>query len=145
MKPLIEQTSGKPTGIGFTLASAPEFLRGKTALEDFLAPWMTVLASRDPQTLEKLVGIFEPFGGELRTFDNPVTAELIKVVHNAFNATKISFWNEIGSSVRNLLKCGRYSPYRCPLIRRFHKSLVWHKGWLPVWRRLSSQRCRWDH
>jgi UDPglucose 6-dehydrogenase len=31
----------------------------------------------------------------LRTFDDPVTAELIKVVHNAFNATKISFWNEM--------------------------------------------------
>jgi len=103
VKPLIEQTSGKPTGIGFTLASAPEFLRGKTALEDFLAPWMTVLASRDPQTLEKLVGIFEPFGGELRTFDNPVTAELIKVVHNAFNATKISFWNEIWQLCQELV------------------------------------------
>ena len=52
---------------------------------------------------ESLVGIFEPFGGELRTFDNPVTAELIKVVHNAFNATKISFWNEIWQLCQELV------------------------------------------
>ncbi|MEK8174646.1 2-dehydropantoate 2-reductase N-terminal domain-containing protein [Streptomyces sp. M19] len=32
---------------------------------------------------------------ELRTFANPAEAELIKCAHNIYNATKISFWNEM--------------------------------------------------
>jgi UDPglucose 6-dehydrogenase len=36
-----------------------------------------------------------PFGGELRMFDDPATAEFIKCAHNIYNATKISFWNEM--------------------------------------------------
>jgi UDPglucose 6-dehydrogenase len=93
--PQLERTSGKQVDSGFTTASAPEFLRGNRALQDFLSPWMTVLASRTPETLRRLTKLFQNFGGELRAFDDPVTAELIKAVHNAFNATKISFWNEM--------------------------------------------------
>ncbi|MGC2484796.1 MAG: hypothetical protein WA359_00925 [Acidimicrobiales bacterium] len=93
--PNLERTSGRMVELDFSVASAPEFLRAATAVEDFLEPWMTVLASRDPHALDRLVHLFAPFGGELRTFDNPVIAECIKLTHNVFNATKISFWNEI--------------------------------------------------
>src|SRR5206468_11292309 len=37
----------------------------------------------------------EPFGGEVRVVDRPETAELVKCAHNLYNATKISFWNEM--------------------------------------------------
>ena len=80
---------------GFGLASNPEFLRAVSAAEDFRHPWMTVIASRDPQTVERLRALLSPFGGELRTFTNPAEAEFIKCAHNIFNATKISFWNEM--------------------------------------------------
>ena len=56
---------------------------------------MTVIASRDPQVVERLREVLLPFGGELRTFSNPAEAEFIKCAHNIFNATKISFWNEM--------------------------------------------------
>ncbi len=95
--PLLEQHSGKKVGQGFALASAPEFLRAATALEDFLAPWMTVVASRSERTTEHLVQLFRPFGGEVRTFMRPAEAEMVKCVHNIYNAAKISFWNEIWS------------------------------------------------
>jgi len=95
VQPLLEMTSGRTVGDGFYLASAPEFLRAVSAAEDFLHPWMTVVASRDPQTAERVAELFRPFGGELRIFSNPVTVELIKASHNVFNATKISYWNEI--------------------------------------------------
>jgi UDPglucose 6-dehydrogenase len=95
--PLLERASGRRAGEGFSVASNPEFLRARSALEDFLHPWVTVVASRSPRTLERLSGLFEPFGGELYRFTDPLTAELIKCVHNLFNATKISFWNEIWS------------------------------------------------
>ena len=56
---------------------------------------MTIIASRDPQNVERLRGLLAPFGGELRTFSDPAEAEFIKCAHNLFNATKISFWNEM--------------------------------------------------
>jgi UDPglucose 6-dehydrogenase len=56
---------------------------------------MTVIASRDPQTVDLLEALLSPFGGELRTFTNPAEAEFVKCAHNIFNATKISFWNEM--------------------------------------------------
>ena len=95
VKPLLEENSGMVAGEGFALAGNPEFLRAVSAAEDFKNPWMTVIASRDPQTVEQLRALLSPFGGDLRTFGNPAEAELLKCAHNIFNATKISFWNEM--------------------------------------------------
>jgi UDPglucose 6-dehydrogenase len=95
VQPLLEQVTGKEAGEGFALASNPEFLRAASALEDFLHPWMTVIASRSRRTRERLQVLLSPFGGEVRCFEEPTLAELIKCTHNLFNAAKISFWNEI--------------------------------------------------
>ena len=89
------RASGQRVGEGFTLASAPEFLRAASALEDFLSPWMTVVASKSRRTVERVEAFSGPFGGELRTYNDPAIAEMIKCTHNVFNATKISFWNEV--------------------------------------------------
>jgi UDPglucose 6-dehydrogenase len=91
----LEESSGKVTNEGFGLASNPEFLRAVSAAEDFAHPWMTIIASRDPQNVERLRAVLAPFGGELRTFTDPAEAEFIKAAHNIYNATKISFWNEM--------------------------------------------------
>ena len=93
--PLLEETSGRAVNEGFALAANPEFLRARSAHEDFLYPRMTVIGARSPRTLERLADLLRPFGGELRSFTDPRTAELIKCTHNLFNATKISFWNEL--------------------------------------------------
>jgi UDPglucose 6-dehydrogenase len=93
--PLLEQLSGKREGIGFSLASNPEFLRAASAYEDFRHPWMTIIGARSRRTGERLAELLRPFGGELRVFGDPTTAETIKIVHNVFNATKISFFNEV--------------------------------------------------
>ncbi|MDP9006869.1 MAG: NAD-binding protein [Actinomycetota bacterium] len=95
IRPLLEATSGKSEGEGFALASNPEFLRAATALEDFLAPAMTVIGSRSTLTVQRLVELFRPFGGPVRTFATTTEAELVKCAHNLFNAAKISFWNEL--------------------------------------------------
>lgn len=95
VRPLLEDASGLRVGSGFALASNPEFLRARCADEDFLHPWMTVLASRSRRTQERLAELLRPFGGELHCFDDPRTAELIKCSHNLYNAAKISFWNEL--------------------------------------------------
>ena len=43
----------------------------------------------------RLAFLLAPFGGEVRTFNEPASAELVKCAHNIYNATKISFWNEM--------------------------------------------------
>jgi UDPglucose 6-dehydrogenase len=93
--PLLEHTVGRPCGDGYSVASNPEFLRARSAYEDFIHPWVTVVASRSPRTVERLATLLAPFGGELRRLADPTTAELVKCTHNLFNAAKISFWNEI--------------------------------------------------
>ena len=95
VKTTLEENSGMVANEGFGLASNPEFLRAVSAAEDFANPWMTIIASRDPQNVERLRSVLAPFGGELRTFTNPAEAEFIKAAHNIYNATKISFWNEM--------------------------------------------------
>jgi UDPglucose 6-dehydrogenase len=95
VKNTLEENSGMIANEGFGLASNPEFLRAVSAAEDFAHPWMTVIAGRDPQTVERIRELLSPFGGEMRTFTNPAEAEFIKCAHNIFNATKISFWNEM--------------------------------------------------
>jgi UDPglucose 6-dehydrogenase len=95
VKPLLEQASGRKVGDHFALASNPEFLRAASAREDFLMPWMTVIGSRSRRTVERLVDLYRGFGGEVRAFSSPAEAELVKCAHNLFNATKISFWNEM--------------------------------------------------
>jgi UDPglucose 6-dehydrogenase len=95
VRSVLEEHSGRTAGEGFGLAANPEFLRAASAAEDFAHPWMTVIASRDPQTVERLRALLAPFGGEMRTFTDPAEAEFVKCAHNIFNATKISFWNEM--------------------------------------------------
>ncbi|RJL33145.1 2-dehydropantoate 2-reductase N-terminal domain-containing protein [Bailinhaonella thermotolerans] len=102
VQPILERESGLRAHEGFLLACNPEFLRAATARRDFLQPWMTVVASRSPEALDLLRTLLAPFGGELRAFPDPALAELVKCVHNCFNAAKISFWNEVWLVARRL-------------------------------------------
>jgi hypothetical protein len=100
--PAVAQASGTVEGAGFVLAANPEFLRDSSAEDDARWPWMTVVGARSRRVGERLAALLQPFGGELRVFDKPETAELVKCVHNLYNATKISFWNEMWLVARAL-------------------------------------------
>jgi UDPglucose 6-dehydrogenase len=102
VRPAIEQASGLTEGVGFSLAANPEFLRAASADDDFRWPWMTVVGARSRRVGERLRDLLAPFGGELRVFDDPATAELVKCAHNIYNASKISFWNEMWLVCRRL-------------------------------------------
>jgi UDPglucose 6-dehydrogenase len=91
----IEEESGRSVGDGISLVSAPEFLREDSALDDAGHPWMTVVGGYDANAVARVASMFAPLGGEIRTFDEPMSAEFVKIVHNCFNAAKISFWNEM--------------------------------------------------
>jgi len=100
--PVLETESGLCPDSGFLLASNPEFLRAASAEADFRWPWMTVIGARNRRARERLAELLAPFGGALRLFEEPMTAELIKCAHNIFNATKISFWNEMHAVAERL-------------------------------------------
>ncbi len=93
--PALQAESGKQEGAGFSVAANPEFLRAASADDDFRWPWMTIVGARSKRVGERLSELLRPFGGELRVFENPETAEMIKCAHNLYNAAKISFWNEM--------------------------------------------------
>jgi UDPglucose 6-dehydrogenase len=93
--PAVERSSGKSAGDGFEVGSAPEFLREVSALDDARTPRMTVTAAHNADVRQRLADLFAPLGGEHYSFDDLSMAEMIKIVHNCFNAQKISFFNEI--------------------------------------------------
>lgn len=91
----LERASGLVAGKDFHVASAPEFLREASAAEDASNPWMTVLGCADEKSLHRLAAVFRPLGGQMRLFGDPACAEAVKIIHNCYNATKISFFNEV--------------------------------------------------
>jgi UDPglucose 6-dehydrogenase len=92
--PLIEKISGKKAGKDFGLCMQPEYLREKTAKEDFARPWFILIGQLDEKSGDVLDKLY-------RSFDAPIErcsleeAEFQKYVHNLYNAVKIAFFNEM--------------------------------------------------
>jgi len=92
--PILEKYSGLTAGKDFGLCMQPEFLRAKSSEEDFSHPWVTVIGELDRRSGDVLAEIYSDFGSKTFRVDLE-TAEFVKYTHNCFNATKISFSNEI--------------------------------------------------
>lgn len=92
--PLIEKEAGLQVDTDFGLCMNPEFLRAKSAVEDFAAPWATVIGAHNQKAAEILTELYEPFGGTLFVVSLS-EAELIKYQNNLQNALLISFYNEM--------------------------------------------------
>ncbi|MFB6101269.1 MAG: UDP-glucose 6-dehydrogenase AglM [Haloplanus sp.] len=97
--PILERTSGKRVGEGFSLAMNPEFLREGSAVEDFRNPDKLVFGTADDSARDALEAVYAP----LLDDDVPVVhtglreAEMIKYANNAFLAAKVSLVNELGN------------------------------------------------
>jgi len=102
--PLLEKASGKKAGSNFGVCVNPEFLREMNSTKDFLNPWIIVIGAFDQKSGKTLEELYEPFIEKniplIKT--DLKTAEMIKYAHNLYNATKISFTNEIWSISQNL-------------------------------------------
>lgn len=90
----ILQTYHKKVGKDFGLCMQPEFLREKTGLEDFRHPWVILIGEYDKRSGDVLESLYRDFGGSIYRVSIE-TAEMEKYAHNLYNATKISFTNEI--------------------------------------------------
>ena len=87
------------SGIGFDVASNPEFLREGSAIEDFMRPDRIVVGAASERARSVLRQLYRPLF--LRDtpflFTDRRTAELTKYASNAFLATKITFINEVAN------------------------------------------------
>lgn len=92
--PLLEKFSNKIVGKQFGICMNPEFLREKSALEDFQNPWRIVIGEYDKRSGDLLEKFYSNFDCPIIRTDLD-SAAMIKYVSNAFLATKISFFNEI--------------------------------------------------
>lgn len=92
--PLLEEYSNKRAGHDFGVVFEPEYLRQATSLDDAKKPRAITIGSIDQQTSAVVAWLRAPFHCPIY----PVSleaAELQKYVHNLYNATKISFFNEM--------------------------------------------------
>ncbi len=76
------------------LALNPEFLREGSAVDDLEDPQLVVYATRDEFAAEFLQQLYEPVAERLHRTD-PATAELLKLINNAWHALKVAFANEV--------------------------------------------------
>lgn len=84
-------------GVGFDVASNPEFLREGSAIGDFMRPDRVVIGTSSEKAKELLHKLYRPLY-LIETpivSTNPETAELIKYAANGFLALKISFINQM--------------------------------------------------
>jgi len=94
--PILEEMSGKRSGLDFGLAMNPEFLTEGQAIEDFMNPDRIVLGGIDGRSISILESLYEGFPSQ-RIKTNNKTAEMIKYSSNCLLATLISFSNEIAN------------------------------------------------
>lgn len=98
---VIERSSGKKSGVHFSVVANPEFLREGSAIKDYLHPPYVLIGSSDTRGADEVTSIYG-------NIDAPVmkvslsTAETIKYVNNSWHAIKVAFANEVGSVCRAL-------------------------------------------
>ncbi len=95
VRPLLEELSGKRAPLDFGLVMNPEFLRDATARADFGEPRVIVVGSADERSSQLMARLYRAWPGVPRHEMPLRTAEATKYVANLFNATKISFFNEL--------------------------------------------------
>lgn len=92
--PIIEKESGKKVGTDFGVVMQPEYLRTNTADDDFSRPWFILIGELDARSGNALEKVYNKLDVPIErvTIEE---AEFQKHVHNAFNAVKIAFFNEM--------------------------------------------------
>lgn len=106
----VEKAISKHTKKKFYIASAPEFLKEGTAVEDFLHPDRVVIGTTSRRVADKLLELHEPLGGK-QVVVRPESAQMAKYAANAYLAQRITFINQIanlceknGADVQEVIK-----------------------------------------
>lgn len=97
--PQIESSAETQIGPDIGVCHNPEFLRERFALDDFLHPGAVVIGESDQTAGGQLESLYSSFASPI-TRCSLETSEMIKYATNLFNATKVSFFNEIDQACR---------------------------------------------
>ena len=99
--PCVESSAHLNSGQRFGVCHNPEFLREKFASDDFLQPRAVIIGEMDKIAGDTLESIYSPFESKIFRC-SPETSEMIKYTSNLFNATKVSFFNEIDNVCKSM-------------------------------------------
>jgi UDPglucose 6-dehydrogenase len=98
-KEKLEQELGAPAKVLFQ----PEFLRAATAYEDAMNPWHVVIGHDKTDNVDHLKKLYMQFVPDSKiSLMSVEEAEFLKVMHNCYNACKISFFNSCGLLVNSI-------------------------------------------
>jgi len=97
----IQKVTKKKPGKDFGLVMNPEYLRQATAEKDFSNPWIAVIGSNDKKAAKIIGSLYESFFCPIH-YVSIREAETQKYVHNLWNASKISFFNEMREATRRI-------------------------------------------
>jgi len=92
--PIIEKISGKKAGRDFGICVNPEYLRERQSIDDIRNPWVTVIGEFDKRSGDIVAELYQQVKCPLYRISIK-EAEMQKFIHNLFNATKISYFNEM--------------------------------------------------
>jgi UDPglucose 6-dehydrogenase len=95
----VKQIFAKESKVKVHVVSNPEFLKEGAAVQDFLKPDRIVIGASNPEAIEVMQELYEPFvrtGNPIYIMDEK-SAEITKYAANAMLATRISFMNEIAN------------------------------------------------
>lgn len=124
--PIIEHITGKTCGRDFGVCFNPEFLNEAHPYEDVMNPDRIVIGEFDKASGDILVNLYSVFTCPIiRT--SIVTAEMAKYANNAFNATKISFFNEI-IMMCNKIDADPNAIHKIVQLDRYYGVHPWHIG-----------------
>ncbi len=92
---LLEEYSGKKSGIDFGYVFHPEFLREGSGLEDFFNPTRVIFGVSDNKSRTICERLYPNMDADM-FFVLPEEAAMVKYADNAFHSLKVTFANEIG-------------------------------------------------
>lgn len=81
----------------FDVVSNPEFLREGSAITDFERPDRIVVGAKSERAMDVMRDVYNPLNisRDQIVFMDPRTAEMVKLISNAFLSVKITFANEV--------------------------------------------------
>ncbi|HLV65939.1 MAG TPA: nucleotide sugar dehydrogenase [Polyangiaceae bacterium] len=92
---------GDDAGTRVTLALNPEFLREGSAIGDHENPELVVYATEHEPAARFLEALYAEHGARVQRTE-PATAEVLKLVNNAWHALKVAFANEVARVTRTI-------------------------------------------
>jgi len=96
IRPLLEKTSGRKVGKSIGLCANPVFIALSSVIRDYLNPPVVVLGATDPRTSRWMAQFYKQVCENKPPIltTTPLTAEVIKLTHNAYCTSKMAFINE---------------------------------------------------